>query len=55
MFWNTSWKELLGRSKHRWVYQINLDLRDIGCEDVNSVELAQNSLVVIYVVTVMYL
>jgi hypothetical protein len=35
---NTEGKRPLGRSKHRWRYNIKVDLRDIGCGGKNRID-----------------
>jgi hypothetical protein len=35
-------KRPLGRPKHRWEDNVEMDLREIGWEDANSIHLAQN-------------
>jgi hypothetical protein len=34
-------KRLLGRPRHSWVYNIQMDLGDIGWVDVDGIDLAQ--------------
>jgi len=36
------WKRPLGRPRHRWKDNIRMDLREIGCEDVYWIHLAQD-------------
>jgi hypothetical protein len=35
-------KRPLGRAKHRWVDNIKIDLRDIGWDGMDWIDLAQN-------------
>jgi hypothetical protein len=35
-------KRPLGRPRHSWVDNIKIDLRDIGCDGMNWIDLAQN-------------
>jgi hypothetical protein len=35
-------KRPLGRPRHRWVDNIKMDLREIGCDGVDWIELAQD-------------
>jgi hypothetical protein len=38
----TECKRPLGRSRHRWVDNIKMDLREIGWDGVNWIDLAQD-------------
>jgi hypothetical protein len=38
----TEGKRLLGRPRHRWEDRMKMDLREIGCEGVDWIYLAQN-------------
>jgi hypothetical protein len=35
-------KRPLGKSRHRWVDNIKMDLREIGWDDMDWIDLAQN-------------
>jgi hypothetical protein len=35
-------KRPLGRSRSRWEYNIKMDLQEVGCGDMNWIELAQD-------------
>jgi hypothetical protein len=35
-------KRLLGRPRHRWVNNIKMDLREIGWDGMDCIDLAQN-------------
>jgi hypothetical protein len=35
-------KTPLERSRHRWEYNITMDLQEVGCEDTDWIELAQD-------------
>jgi hypothetical protein len=35
-------KRRLGRSRRRWVANIKIDLREIGCNDMDWIDLAQD-------------
>ena len=35
-------KILLGRPRRRWEYNIKIDLQEVGCGDVDWIELAQD-------------
>jgi len=35
-------KTPLGRSRHRWEDNIKMDLQEVGCEDMDWIELAQD-------------
>ena len=32
----------LGRHRHRWEYNIKMDLQEVGCEGVNWMDVAEN-------------
>jgi hypothetical protein len=36
-------KKPLGRPRRRWEYNVKMDLRDIGIDEVNWIQLAQDS------------
>jgi hypothetical protein len=36
-------KERLGRPRHRWVDNIKINLRDVGWDDMDCTDLAQDS------------
>ena len=35
-------KRPLGRSRHRWEYNIKMDIQEVGCRDMDWIELAQD-------------
>jgi hypothetical protein len=35
-------KRAVGRSRHRWVDNIKMDLQEVGCGGMDWIELAQN-------------
>jgi hypothetical protein len=35
-------KRTLGRPRRRWEDNINMDVREVGCGDMDSIELAQD-------------
>ena len=35
-------KKPLGRSRHRWEYNIKMDLQEVGCEGMDWLELAED-------------
>jgi len=39
---DTLGKEPLGRPKHRWEDNIKMDLQEVGCEDMDWIDLAQD-------------
>jgi hypothetical protein len=39
---NPEGKRLLGRSRHRWMDNIKIDVREIGWGDMDWIDLAQN-------------
>jgi hypothetical protein len=38
---NPEGKRLLGRPRRRWLYDIKMDLTDIGCDGMDWIELTQ--------------
>jgi hypothetical protein len=36
------WKSPLGRQRNRWENNIKIDSKELGCEDVDLIHLAQN-------------
>jgi hypothetical protein len=40
----------LGKPEYRWEDNINMDLEEVGCEDVNWIQLSQDSQVVGFLV-----
>jgi hypothetical protein len=40
--WETRREETLGRPSHRWEYNIKLDLREIGINEANWIQLARD-------------
>jgi hypothetical protein len=39
---NPEGKRPLGRPRHRWVDNIKMDLREIGCDGIDWIDLAQD-------------
>jgi len=35
-------KRSLGRPRHRWKYNIKMDLQEVGCGDMDWIKLAQD-------------
>ena len=35
-------KRALGRPRHRWEYNIKMDLQEVGCEDTDWIEMVQD-------------
>jgi len=42
LMWKPTGKRPLGRHRRRWQYTIKMDLRELGCADVNWIKLAQD-------------
>jgi hypothetical protein len=40
--WESQREEALGRPRHRWEYNIRMDLREIGIDVANCIQLAQD-------------
>jgi hypothetical protein len=50
--WKTSWEYITWGLRHRWEDNIKINQTNIGCKDVNWIELAQGQALVITVINV---
>jgi hypothetical protein len=41
-YWWQSQKRPLGKQRRRWVDNIKMDLREVGCKGVNWIDMAQD-------------
>jgi len=42
LVWKPEEKRPLGRPRHRWEGNIKMDLQEMGCEDMNWIDVAQD-------------